>query len=98
MPWAILPYHLDADARTFLNISENKFYQFKSPEFLGKRCCGSFHGWLALVDETPVISLYNPLSDEKILLPKLKTGLPEVLRFQKEHPDYPLSYEGCRLI
>ncbi|XP_031388310.1 uncharacterized protein LOC116201278 isoform X2 [Punica granatum] len=91
VPWALLPYIRDTDTRTFLSTSESKFYRFRSPEFLGKRCCGSSHGWLALVDGTPDISLYNPLSDEKILLPKLTT-LPEVLNFREDHEDYLYRY------
>ncbi|XP_056165682.1 uncharacterized protein LOC115687474 isoform X2 [Syzygium oleosum] len=69
------------------SISENKFYRFSSPEFLGKRCCGSSYGWLALLDGTPEILLFNPLTEEKILLPNL-TRLPEVLEFHEKGEEY----------
>lgn len=87
MPWLLHPCNQDTDTRSFVSISENKFYRFSSPEFLGKRCCGSSYGWLALLDGTPEILLFNPLTEEKILLPNL-TSLPEVLEFHKKGKEY----------
>ncbi|KAI3417275.1 uncharacterized protein J3R85_014545 [Psidium guajava] len=87
MPWLLHPCNQDSDTRIFVSISENKFYRFSSPAFLGKRCCGSSYGWLALLDGTPEILLFNPLTEEKILLPNL-TRLPEVLEFHEKGEEY----------
>ncbi|XP_048135797.1 uncharacterized protein LOC115734410 isoform X2 [Rhodamnia argentea] len=76
-----------ASIRPPSSIWENKFYRFSSREFLGKRCCGSSYGWLALLDGTPEILLFNPLTEEKILLPSL-TRLPEVLEFHEKDEEY----------
>ncbi|XP_062100794.1 F-box protein SKIP23-like [Humulus lupulus] len=66
----------------FFNLSSNKVYLLNLPEASshGKRCCGSSHGWLVILDETPSVLLLNPLTRSKFHLPPIST-FPNVVRF-----------------
>ncbi|KAK6939277.1 Domain unknown function DUF295 [Dillenia turbinata] len=83
LPWLMLPQNPNRlNYRAFFNLSNNKVLFLHLPEAAsnGKRRCGSSHGWLVLLDETPVIFLLNPLTRARIYLPPLNT-FPNVLNF-----------------
>ncbi|KAM6543586.1 hypothetical protein CsatB_008033 [Cannabis sativa] len=84
LPWLMLPKsrHRRPHSAAFFNLSSNKVYLINLPEALshGKRCCGSSHGWLVILDETPSLLLLNPLTRSKFHLPPIST-FPNVLRF-----------------
>ncbi|KAL5714530.1 hypothetical protein ACHQM5_016477 [Ranunculus cassubicifolius] len=78
IPWLLLPTYknnsLSETRCSFFNLAENKPYLLDLPEVLGegKRCWGSPHGWIVLVDEEgPFFSLLNPLTKARIHLPSL---------------------------
>ncbi|PON60612.1 F-box domain containing protein [Parasponia andersonii] len=84
LPWLMLPHshHRRPHRAAFFNLSHNKVHLLNLPEAssLGKRCCGSCHGWLVILDETPSVLLLNPLTRSKLHLPPVST-FPNVLRF-----------------
>ncbi|KDP36865.1 hypothetical protein JCGZ_08156 [Jatropha curcas] len=70
LPFLLLPNHLNKpDHRGFYSMSNDKTYRLELPEAFEKRCCGSSHGWLIMVEETPTIFLLNPLTRTRIELP-----------------------------
>ncbi|EEF52799.1 conserved hypothetical protein [Ricinus communis] len=74
LPFLLLPYYQNnPDRRGFYNISDDKIYVLELPEAYEKRCCGSSHGWLIMVEDSPSIFLLNPLTRERIELPALST-------------------------
>ncbi|WCJ44298.1 hypothetical protein M5689_024973 [Euphorbia peplus] len=74
LPFLLLPYYQDHPGhRGFYNISNDKTYSLKLPKASEKRCCGSSHGWLIMVEDTPSVFLLNPLTRAKIELPSLST-------------------------
>ncbi|KAK9270407.1 hypothetical protein L1049_025986 [Liquidambar formosana] len=98
IPWLFLPQphshqtHKLHRRRAFFSLSENKFHFLNLPEPSHcKRLCGSSHGWLVILDETPTISLINAITDAKLYLPPLST-FPNVsdLNFSKIGREYTL--------
>ncbi|XP_022975457.1 F-box protein SKIP23-like isoform X2 [Cucurbita maxima] len=80
LPWLIIPLYHDSRCGLF-NFSDNKIHFLHLPEAsLGRRRCGSSHGWLVILDETPTILLLNPLTRAKCRLPPLST-FPNVVSF-----------------
>ncbi|XP_065847493.1 F-box protein SKIP23-like [Euphorbia lathyris] len=74
LPFLLLPYYRENPGhRGFYNVGDEKTYSLELPEALEKRCCGSSHGWLIMVEDTPSIFLLNPLTRAKIELPSLST-------------------------
>ncbi|EEF52795.1 conserved hypothetical protein [Ricinus communis] len=74
LPWLLLPYHKNnPNHRGFYNLADGKTYHLELPETIEKRCCGSSHGWLVMVEDTPSIFLLNPLTKARIELPSLST-------------------------
>nr|XP_010911025.1 F-box protein SKIP23-like [Elaeis guineensis] len=59
--------------RGFYSISTNITHWIHLPETLHKRCCGSSHGWLAFVDRSLEVFLFNPLTRARIDLPAITT-------------------------
>ncbi|XP_041021657.1 F-box protein SKIP23-like [Juglans microcarpa x Juglans regia] len=83
LPWLMLPHTRSQSQshRAFFDVSAQKIRLLKYPESSHrKRCCGSSHGWLLIMDETPAVLLINPLTRVKVQLPPLST-FPIVLSF-----------------
>lgn len=67
--------------RGFFSIFSNRLYFLNLPEASHRRrSCGSSHGWLVILDESPSIVLLNPLTRKKINLPPLSV-FPNVVDF-----------------
>ncbi|KAK1290299.1 hypothetical protein QJS10_CPB18g01512 [Acorus calamus] len=70
LPWMML---CDDDhenqTRGFFSITEGKTHRLVLPEIIGKRCCGSSHGWLMTIDRKANMNLLHPLSRTQIPLP-----------------------------
>ncbi|KAL6995934.1 hypothetical protein U1Q18_006069 [Sarracenia purpurea var. burkii] len=83
LPWLMLPQspiHLN-HRRGFFSLSADKVHFLTLPEASHRRRrCGSSHGWLAILDESPAIFLLNPLTRSKIHLPPL-SSFPNVVGF-----------------
>ncbi|KGN55474.1 F-box protein SKIP23 [Cucumis sativus] len=80
LPCLIIPLYHNCRCGLF-NFSDNKIHFLYLPEIsLRKRPCGSSHGWLTIVDETPPILLLNPFTRAKLWLPPLST-FPNVVSF-----------------
>ncbi|OMO75520.1 hypothetical protein COLO4_26063 [Corchorus olitorius] len=79
LPWLMLPpsrsHQSHRSHRAFYDLSTHKFRYLSFPESFNpnKRHCGSSHGWLIILDDSPSILLLNPLSRAKLLLPPLST-------------------------
>lgn len=86
LPWLMLPYFNNNQncRRGIFNISNNKVHHLELPEAYGSRCCGSSHGWLAMIEDTsPSIFLLNPFTKQRIELPPM-TGFPDILDFRSD--------------
>ncbi|KAF9621761.1 hypothetical protein IFM89_027615 [Coptis chinensis] len=70
-PWLMLPDLTNKFGRTLVNVFSGKQKHVFLPESHGKRCCGTSHGWLIMVDSSLVITLYNPLTRAELQLPPL---------------------------
>ncbi|XP_022772597.1 F-box protein SKIP23-like [Durio zibethinus] len=73
LPWLMLPPSQSHGA--FYDLSTNKVRFLSLPESSNptQRHCGSSHGWLIILDESPSILLLNPFSRANLLLPPLST-------------------------
>ncbi|KAL4298225.1 hypothetical protein GQ457_12G030540 [Hibiscus cannabinus] len=83
LPWLMLPpSQSHQPLRAFYDLSANKLRFLPVPESSNpdKRHCGSSHGWLVILDESPSILLLNPLSRAKLHLPPL-SSFPNVHSF-----------------
>lgn len=85
LPWLMLPRTTNEDPesknRSFLSISNEKVHLINLPEDSDtNRRCGSSHGWLVILNETPSISILNPLTQAKQHLPSLNS-FPNVLTY-----------------
>ncbi|XP_047329684.1 F-box protein SKIP23-like [Impatiens glandulifera] len=83
LPWLMLPQNgaYQTRRRGFFSISSNKLHFLNLPEASHRRrSCGSSHGWLVILDESPSIFLLNPLTRERINLPPLSV-FPNVVDF-----------------
>ncbi|KAF1865315.1 hypothetical protein Lal_00004689 [Lupinus albus] len=67
--------------RAFFHLPNHKTHLLNLPEpSNGIRYCGSSHGWLVILDETPNVRLLNPVTRETLHLPELNT-FPDVVSF-----------------
>lgn len=83
LPWLMLPYTQSLQSHlAFFDLSAQSLHLLELPEAAShrKRRCGSSHGWLVILGETPEVLLLNPLTRSKIHLPPLST-FPYVLSF-----------------
>ncbi|KAJ9165904.1 hypothetical protein P3X46_020719 [Hevea brasiliensis] len=82
LPWLMLPQsQYNQSHRAFFNLSTNKFHFLNLPEASHRnRHCGSSHGWLIILDDSPLVLLINPLTRAKFSLPPL-TSFPNVVSF-----------------
>lgn len=79
-PWLMLPKNR-SNRRGFFNLLDNKLHFLNLPEASNRRRrCGSSHGWLIIVDESPSIFIINPLTKVTFNLPPL-CQLPNVVNF-----------------
>ncbi|XP_061361303.1 F-box protein SKIP23-like [Gastrolobium bilobum] len=75
LPWLML------SSRAFFDLSNNKTHLLNLPLSSHRtRICGSSHGWLVILDETPEVRLLNPITRATIALPPLYT-FPNVTSF-----------------
>ncbi|CAH1446274.1 unnamed protein product [Lactuca virosa] len=71
-----------SNTRSFLNVSDDKVHLIDLPEDSdSNRRCGSSYGWLVILEETPSISIVNPLTQAKHHLPPL-SSFPNVTSFE----------------
>ncbi|KAJ6684690.1 hypothetical protein OIU79_014910 [Salix purpurea] len=85
LPLLLLPYYQNIrDHRGLYNIPDGKTYSLELLEAYEKRCCGSSHGWLIIVEDSPSFFLDNPLTRARIELPSLSSfpTFPAELVFQ----------------
>jgi len=95
LPWLLLPplpptatFHCNprhlrhqGSSRSFYDLLNGKINSLTLPEAsYPRRICGSSHGWLVLVGDTPEIFCQNPLTGAKVFLSPLST-LPCVVSF-----------------
>ncbi|XP_050212371.1 F-box protein SKIP23-like [Mercurialis annua] len=82
LPWLMLPQsQSNQSRRAFFNLSTNKSHLLNLPEVsYPKRHCGSSHGWLIIIDDTPSVLLINPLTRARLYLPPL-SSFPNVVGF-----------------
>ncbi|KAJ8772608.1 hypothetical protein K2173_027785 [Erythroxylum novogranatense] len=82
LPWLMFPQRQPNPSRRALyNLSSGKFHFLNLPEAShNKRLCGSSHGWLTILDDSPTIVLVNPITREKVYLPPVST-FPNVIAF-----------------
>ncbi|CAK7346102.1 unnamed protein product [Dovyalis caffra] len=100
LPWLLLPYENDSPShRGFYNLADGKTYRLELPEAYEKRCCGSSHGWLVVVEESPTIFLLNPLTKARIERPSLSTfpNFPTQVVFQNSRNLPPSSIMSSKL-
>ncbi|KAL7244724.1 hypothetical protein ACSBR2_000149 [Camellia fascicularis] len=83
LPWLMLPQcrtH-QTHRRGFFRLSANKVHFLNLPEASHhRRRCGSSHGWLVILDESPAVFLLNPLTRAMVHLPPL-SAFPNVVDF-----------------
>ncbi|CAN4123048.1 unnamed protein product [Withania somnifera] len=80
LPWLMLPKN-GSNRRAFFNFVDNKLHFLNLHEVSNRRRrCGSSHGWLSIVDESPLIFMINPLTKETINLPPVNK-FPNVMNF-----------------
>ncbi|KAE8674607.1 protein GDAP2-like protein [Hibiscus syriacus] len=87
LPWLMLPPSQSHQClRAFYDLSANKLRFLSVPESSNpnRRHCGSSHGWLVILDESPSVLLLNPLSRAKLHLPPL-SSFPNVHSFSYSH-------------
>lgn len=93
LPWLMLPHshsHSQSQSQSsnqphlqpFFSLSDDKTYRLNLPEAsnLLRRRCGSSHGWLIILEETPAVFAINPLTRLKHHLPPL-SAFPNVINF-----------------
>uniref|UniRef100_A0A0D9W287 KIB1-4 beta-propeller domain-containing protein n=1 Tax=Leersia perrieri TaxID=77586 RepID=A0A0D9W287_9ORYZ len=71
-PVLILPFDPESSSEgnvTFYSITEDKAINMLLPEVHGKVVCGVSHGWLALMDEAASVTLLNPFTRGRVMLP-----------------------------
>ncbi|KAJ0462853.1 hypothetical protein HanHA300_Chr14g0508661 [Helianthus annuus] len=82
LPWLMFPQqNQQSHLRLFFSLSEDKIYRISLPEAsFFRRRCGSSHGWLVYLEETPAVFVINPLTRVKHHLPPL-CSFPNVVNF-----------------
>ncbi|GLU19648.1 hypothetical protein SLE2022_358850 [Rubroshorea leprosula] len=67
VPLLMLPFDDEREtSRSFYGILEDKVYQIELPETRGKYFCGSSDGWVVIVEKSPALYLFNPLTKVQI--------------------------------
>ncbi|KAJ0618742.1 hypothetical protein HanLR1_Chr02g0054641 [Helianthus annuus] len=85
LPWLMFPHsnnqNQQSHLRLFFSLSDDKIYRISLPEASTvRRRCGSSHGWLVYLEETPAVFVINPLTRVKHHLPPL-SSFPNVVNF-----------------
>ncbi|KAL4598526.1 hypothetical protein ACB092_11G065100 [Castanea dentata] len=78
-PWLILAEELEQKSRVFLYMFDYKAYNINLSELVGKKCIGTFFGWLLSVGIDFQINLIHPLSKHLLSLP------PQPLTHEYDH-------------
>nr|GLL30495.1 F-box protein SKIP23-like [Ipomoea trifida] len=79
-PWLMLSQR-QSSRLGFFSPLDDKFHFLILPEASNRRRrCGSSHGWLVILDESPSVFIINPLTRAKLNLPPL-SRFPNVLDF-----------------
>lgn len=91
LPWLMLPRRAtdsdrdsdpNSDLRSFISLQDDKTHLISLPrDSDSHRRCGSSHGWLVVLEETPSVSVVNPLTRSRHRLPDL-SSFPNVTRFE----------------
>ncbi|KAL9264454.1 F-box protein SKIP23-like protein [Drosera capensis] len=99
VPWLLLP-SLDA----FYCFEEGELHHLEPVDYITANNWsnrGSSHGWLAMVEDGPLIVLFNPITTQRIQLPPFTT-LPGVSDYRvcvtsdtRLEYEMPISYNGC---
>ncbi|KAK4592012.1 hypothetical protein RGQ29_016475 [Quercus rubra] len=68
-PWLMLAEEKEqkSHTRVFVNLFDNKVYNFKLPELVGKKCIGTSFGWLVSVGTDFQVNLFHPLSKHLLI-------------------------------
>ncbi|XP_022769288.1 F-box protein SKIP23-like [Durio zibethinus] len=77
-PWLALPYHSNRGkecSMSFKSVSSNKVYDHVLACAGRKNICGSSSGFLIMVDETSEITMIDPLTNARFILPPILTSL-----------------------
>jgi hypothetical protein len=83
LPWLMLPLvQSNRSHRAFFDLSARKLHHLQLLEATShrKRSCGSSHGWLVILDESPAVLLLNPLTRARFHLPPL-SAFPNIVSF-----------------
>ncbi|KAL8088418.1 F-box protein SKIP23-like [Apium graveolens] len=86
LPWLMLPAHHfcfnpPSHHRGFYDLSNNKIHALSLSKITHRsRRCGSSHGWLAFLEESPSFFILNPLTRAVVNLPPL-SQFPNVMSF-----------------
>lgn len=86
LPWLLLPLFKPQNrgrscSGYFYSLLDGKVHVLRITEAsLRMRRCGSSHGWLVVLDESPSVALVNPLTGAKMDLPPLH-AFPNVVGF-----------------
>ena len=96
-PWLALPYHSNKDkgcSMSFQSVSSNKVHHCDLPACAGgKNICGSSSGFLIMVDETSEITMIDPNTNARFVLPQISTSLAP-----KHSTDIDSGEQGRRLL
>lgn len=80
LPWLMLPKNR-SNRCGFIDFLDNKLHFLNLPEASNsRRRCGSSHGWLIIVDESPSIFIINPLTRVTFNLPPV-SKFPNIVDF-----------------
>ncbi|GLU19675.1 hypothetical protein SLE2022_359110 [Rubroshorea leprosula] len=95
IPWLMLPFDDETQtSRGFYSILDDKVYHLEQSETRGKLFRGSCYGWLVILEMSPVLCLFNPLTKFKITLPPLDT-FPDIKRYCPDDKDKEYTIINC---
>ena len=72
-PLLMLSKTLNTNLRSFFNLCDSKRYTLELSTFGGKRCWGSPHGWVVLLDLNSNAHLEHLEKGKQVMLPSLNT-------------------------
>ncbi|KAH9605035.1 hypothetical protein KSS87_006990 [Heliosperma pusillum] len=85
-PWLLLAENKNENPechRKIFNLKNNKCYKFTLPDIFESRCSGSAYGWLAMIDRSLNVKLFNPISKAHIPFPSLE-NFPDIVGYNPE--------------
>ncbi|KAF5740900.1 F-box protein SKIP23-like [Tripterygium wilfordii] len=87
IPWLALPDG-NSDTCRLYSLTDKKIHHIELPEIRERRCCGTAHGWMVMVDNSANVLLLNPLTRSQIPLPPITT-FPEISEIGEGKYYYP---------